>query len=210
MLQWLKRWLLGHEQPTETEQISREMKYLMVGLGNIGSQYVETRHNIGFDVVDAMAKANDAAFKEDSLGSLAEFKHKGRSITLLKPNTYMNLSGKAVRYWLQKKDIPKENLLVIHDDLNLPLCRLRLRGKASDGGHNGLKSIDEILKTNEYARLRFGIGNNFPRGKQVAFVLGKWTNEEFPLLAEAIQKAGEAALSFASVGLAHSMTAYNK
>lgn len=186
------------------------MKYLIIGLGNVGNAYVETRHNIGFDVVDALAKMNDAVFSSNHLGDLAEFKHKGRSITLLKPNTYMNLSGKAVRYWMQQKIIHLHNILVIHDDLNLPLCRIRLRAKASDGGHNGLKSIDELLKTNEYARLRFGIGNNFPKGKQVEFVLGKWTNEEYALLPEAIKIANEACLSFVTLGISPTMTAYNK
>ena len=132
------------------------MKYLIVGLGNMGAEYDNTRHNIGFEVVDHLAKAFEVNFKDDQLGDIAEFKFKGRTFVLLKPSTYMNRSGKAVRYWLQKKKIQKENLLVILDDLNLPFGNLRLRGKGSDGGHNGLKDIDQMLGGNKYARLRFG------------------------------------------------------
>ena len=147
-------------------------KYLIVGLGNIGSEYAETRHNIGFRVLDALAGVSDTFFKPDRYGDTAEIKFKGRTIRLLKPSTYMNLSGNAVRYWLKKENVEQENLLIIVDDLALPLGTLRLRARGSDGGHNGLKSIDAVLGNNNYARLRFGIGNDFPQGHQVNFVLG--------------------------------------
>ena len=146
------------------------MKYLIVGLGNMGPDYDNTRHNVGFDVVDKLAREFGIEWKNDQLGDLAEFRHRGRSFVLLKPSTYMNRSGKAVRYWLQKLNIPKQRLLVVVDDLNLPLGALRLRGKGSDGGHNGLRDIDQMTGGNNYPRLRIGIGNEFPRGRQADFV----------------------------------------
>src|ERR1051326_5483352 len=153
-------------------------KFLFAGLGNIGEEYVDTRHNIGFKVVDALAKTAGVPFKADRLAAVAEIKFKGKILILIKPSTFMNLSGKAVNYWLQQEKIPLENLLVITDDLALPFGTLRLKGKGSDGGHNGLTSIIEHLGTAEFARLRFGIGNDFSKGKQSDHVLGNWSSEE--------------------------------
>ena len=154
------------------------MKYLIVGLGNIGPEYQNTRHNIGFKVLDAFAKASNTVFEDMRYGAVATVKLKGRTLILLKPNTYMNLSGKAVSYWMQKEKIELSNLFVVVDDLALPFGTIRLRGKGSDGGHNGLKNINQLLGTQDYARLRFGIGNEFPKGKQVDYVLGEWSPEE--------------------------------
>jgi PTH1 family peptidyl-tRNA hydrolase len=206
MLNWLKNLFNFSKKKEEPDP----MKYLIVGLGNMGSDYDNTRHNIGFDVVDALAKEFDVEFKNDSSGDLAEFKHKGRIFVLLKPSTYMNLSGKAVRAWLTKKKIEKENLLVIVDDMNLDLGILRLRGKGSDGGHNGLKSIDQMTGGNNYARIRFGIGNDFGKGQQVDFVLGAWDSEEQSKLPEIIKRAVDGVKKFGTIGLAHTMTELNK
>ncbi|NOU16383.1 MAG: aminoacyl-tRNA hydrolase [Bacteroidales bacterium] len=186
------------------------MKYLIAGLGNIGSEYSNTRHNIGFMVLDALVKASNISFKDTRYGFTSELKHKGRTFILLKPSTYMNLSGKAVSYWLQKEKIPIENLLVVVDDIALPLGSLRLRAGGSDGGHNGLKSIDGILETQNYSRLRFGIGGNFPKGYQVDFVLGEWDDEEKKILPERIQKAYEIIFSFGTIGIERTMNFYNK
>ena len=186
------------------------MKYLIVGLGNMGAEYDNTRHNIGFEVVDHLAKAFEVNFKDDQLGDIAEFKFKGRTFVLLKPSTYMNRSGKAVRYWLQKKKIQKENLLVILDDLNLPFGNLRLRGKGSDGGHNGLKDIDQMLGGNKYARLRFGIGNDFHKGQQINYVMGVWSGEENEKLPELLKESGEIVKSFGAIGLSHTMNKFNR
>ena len=186
------------------------MKYLIVGLGNMGPEYDHTRHNIGFEVVDFLAKAYEVEFKHEQLGDLAKFKHKGRTFVLLKPSTYMNLSGKAVRYWLQKEKIEKRNLLVIVDDLNLPFGKQRLRGKGSDGGHNGLKSIDQLLSGNNYARLRIGIGNDFSKGRQVNYVLGEWSDEEKDELPKVLKTAAETAKSFGTIGLNYTMNQFNK
>lgn len=186
------------------------MKYLIVGLGNMGPDYDNTRHNIGFDVVDALASASDATWKNDQLGDIASVKHRGRTLVLLKPSTFMNRSGKAVRYWMQKHNVPKDRLLVIVDDLNLPFGKQRLKGKGSDGGHNGLKDIDQMTGGNNYARLRIGIGNEFPTGRQVNFVLGKWTPEETEKLPEILKAASEATKAFAAIGLQHAMNQFNK
>ena len=186
------------------------MKYLIVGLGNIGAKYDNTRHNIGFEVVDALAKAFEVSFKTNTLGDIATFKHKGRTFILLKPSTYMNRSGKAVRYWLQKEKIEKSNLLVILDDLNLPFGKQRLRGKGSDGGHNGLKDIDQVTGGNNYARLRFGIGSDYHKGQQVNFVLGEWSDEEQKALPELIQYAGDTIKAFGTIGLNYTMNQFNK
>lgn len=204
MLDWLKSFF-----KKETEEPD-PMKYLIVGLGNMGADYDHTRHNIGFDVVDVLAKEFEVSFKNDTLGDLAEFRHKGRTFVLLKPSTYMNLSGKAVRYWLQKKKIQKANLLVILDDLNLPFGKQRLRAKGSDGGHNGLKNIDQLNGGNNYARLRIGIGNEFSKGKQINYVLGKWTSEEETALPELLKYAADTVKSFATIGIARTMNQYNK
>lgn len=186
------------------------MKYLIVGLGNMGADYDGTRHNIGFEVVDYMAKAAEVSFAPDQLGDVARFRHRGRTFVLLKPSTYMNRSGKAVRYWLQKEKIDKENLLVILDDLNLPFGKQRLRGKGSDGGHNGLKDIDQLTGGNNYARLRLGIGDDFHKGQQVDYVLGEWSEEEKKQLPEIIGYAAETVKSFGAIGLARTMNDFNK
>ncbi|MEO1515965.1 MAG: aminoacyl-tRNA hydrolase [Bacteroidota bacterium] len=186
------------------------MKYLIVGLGNPGKEYENTRHNVGFLALDLLAKEFDTSFKDDSQGHLARFRHKGRTFVLLKPTTYMNLSGKAVRYWLQKEKIQKENLLVVLDDLNLPFGKQRLRGKGSDGGHNGLKDIDQLNGGNNYARLRIGIGNDFSKGKQVNYVLGAWTDEEEKQLPEQLRYAADTIKAFATIGLGRSMNQFNK
>ena len=179
------------------------MKYLIAGLGNMGREYDDTRHNIGFEVVDFLAKEFEVPFKNDTLGDIAEFRFKGRTFVLLKPSTYMNLSGKAVRYWLQKKKIKQENLLVVLDDLNLKFGQQRIRKKGSDGGHNGLKNITAMLGNANYARLRIGIGADFSRGKQVDYVLGKWTEEEAEKLPEIIKQAAKTVKDFGTIGMGY-------
>jgi PTH1 family peptidyl-tRNA hydrolase len=185
------------------------MKFLIAGLGNIGDEYANTRHNIGFIVLDALAGASNTFFKTDRLASVAEIKFKGRTFVLIKPSTYMNLSGKAVNYWLQAEKIPAENLLVVTDDIALPFGKLRMKGKGSDGGHNGLKSIQETLGTTDYARLRFGIGSEFSKGRQVEYVLGEWSEEERKALPERINLAADMIKSFGAIGLQLTMTNYN-
>ncbi len=206
MLNWLKNLFDFSKKKEEPDP----MKYLIVGLGNMGPDYDGTRHNIGFEVVDLLAKEFNVEFKDDNLGDLAEFKFKGRTFVLLKPSTYMNLSGKAVNYWMQKKKIQRQNLLIVLDDLNLPFEKQRLRGKGKDGGHNVLKNIDQVCGGNNYARLRIGIGNEFHKGQQVNFVLGKWSNEELEKLPEVLKFAAETVKSFGTIGLAHTMTQFNK
>jgi len=186
------------------------MKYLIVGLGNIGAEYAHTRHNIGFDVLDALAGASNTIFSPDRYGDRAEIKHKGRGIILIKPSTYMNLSGKAVRYWLEKEKIPLERLLIITDDLALPLGKTRLRGKGSDGGHNGLKHIQEVLESTIYARLRIGIGDQFQKGHQVDYVLGRWEDDEIEELKLQIEKSTKAILAFTTIGLDRTMSEFNR
>ncbi len=181
-----------------------------MGLGNIGAEYAGTRHNIGFTVLDAFAKASNAVFTPSRYGAVAEVKYKGRTLILLKPSTYMNLSGKAVSYWLKQEKIELGNLFVIVDDIALPFGTLRIRAKGSDGGHNGLKNINEMLGSQEYARLRFGIGGDFPRGMQVDYVLGHWTEEEAKAIPGKAATAGEIIQSFATVGIDRTMNAYNK
>ncbi len=185
------------------------MKYLIVGLGNAGSEYVHTRHNIGFDVVNALVNKHESSFKSGRLAYISEFKLKGRKIVCICPTTFMNLSGNAVKYWIDKEKIPLENLLVIVDDVALPLTKLRLKPSGSDGGHNGLKSIHEILGTTEYPRLRFGIGNDYPKGMQSDFVLGKWYKTEEPLVKLKIEKAVEAIEIFAFQGITAAMNEVN-
>lgn len=184
-------------------------KFLIVGLGNIGDEYANTRHNIGFTVLDTIAKENNLMFSSDRLASVTHYKFKGHILVLVKPTTYMNLSGKAVNYWMQAEKIPRENVLVITDDIALPLGTLRMKGKGSDGGHNGLKNIQEVLTTSEYARLRFGVGNEFAKGKQVDFVLGKWNPEEEKALEPRIKLAIEMVQAFATIGIQRAMSAYN-
>ena len=185
------------------------MKFLIVGLGNIGKEYAGTRHNIGFDVVNAFVTRHGGGFHSDRLAYVAELRWKGKGFTCICPTTYMNLSGKAVRYWLDKEKIDLERLLVVVDDIALPLDRIRLRPAGSDGGHNGLKSIQEALTSTSYARLRFGIGSDFPKGRQSDFVLGKWREEEIPIVKKKIEKSVEAIENFASQGLSFAMNQVN-
>lgn len=186
------------------------MKYLIVGLGNIGEEYKNTRHNIGFTVLDAMAVASNIFFSDKRYGAVCQMKYKGRELILLKPSTYMNLSGNSVSYWLQKENIPVENMLVIVDDLALPTGTIRMRPKGSDGGHNGLAHITGILGTSDYPRIRIGIGNGFSKGKQVDYVLGKWEPDEKKIMDERISVVLEMIKSFAFTGLERTMTAFNK
>ncbi len=185
------------------------MKYLVAGLGNIGAEYELTRHNIGFLILDQLADQLKVNFTTDRLAEKAEFKFKGRSIHLIKPTTYMNLSGKAIAYWLQDLKIPKENLLVLVDDLALPFGSLRLRTKGSSAGHNGLKNIEQLLGGQDYSRLRFGIGNDFGKGQQVDFVLSNFDKAEFEKLPEVINKANEMVLSFCTIGPERTMSVFN-
>jgi peptidyl-tRNA hydrolase, PTH1 family len=186
------------------------VKYLIVGLGNIGEEYKNTRHNIGFTILDALAGASNLVFDPNKrYGAIAELKLKGRTFILLQPSTYMNLSGNAVRYWMQQEKIPLENVLVLVDDLALPFGTIRIRGNGSDAGHNGLKHINQVLGTQNYARIRFGIGNEYPKGQQIDYVLGKWGEEEMKALPERIEKACEAIKSFGLAGLAHTMNNFN-
>ena len=184
-------------------------KFLIVGLGNIGAEYANTRHNIGFKILDHFAKKESISFQSAKLGDIAEFKIKGRTILLLKPNTYMNLSGKAVKYWMEKENIEKENILVITDDLNLSFGTIRIKTKGSDGGHNGLKSIQSILNTTEYPRFRFGISDQFKKGQQVNYVLGEWDDAEKLKLPERLEKSAEIIQSFALAGLNNTMNEFN-
>lgn len=185
------------------------MKYLIAGLGNIGSEYVDTRHNIGFDALDELASSSNVSFSSNRYADQAVLKFKGRTLILIKPTTYMNLSGKAINYWLQQEKIPIDRLLVITDDLALPFGTLRLKAKGSDGGHNGLKNIQDVLGTTAYARLRFGIGNDYPKGHQVNYVLSKWTEEQQDQIPSLIQKCSEIVKSFVSIGPARTMNQFN-
>lgn len=186
------------------------MKYLVAGLGNPGDEYKNTRHNIGFKILDALSEASNIVFSDRRYGWTAEYKFKGHTFVLLKPSTFMNLSGMAVNYWLQKEKIPVENLLVVVDDLSLPIGTLRLRAKGSDAGHNGLKNISQVLGTQDFARLRFGIGDNFRRGQQIDYVLGEWNKEENAELPALIDDSIEIIKSFGTVGVAQTMTFFNK
>ncbi len=186
------------------------MKYLIAGLGNIGAEYKNTRHNIGFQILDALAGASNILFNDKRYGFVGEYKFKARTFILLKPSTYMNLSGRAVSYWLQKEEIPIENLLVLVDDLALPFGTLRLKSKGSAGGHNGLENINQVLGRNDYARLRFGIGDNFHKGFQVDYVLGEWSAEEKKELPAKIDNCIEIIQSFGTIGIERTMNFYNK
>jgi PTH1 family peptidyl-tRNA hydrolase len=186
------------------------MKYLIVGLGNPGAEYEDTRHNIGFKVLDQLAQERDSAFKLQQNGWVTTIKHKGRTLFLLKPNTYMNRSGKAVAYYMQQENISVENTMVVLDDIALDFGVMRIRANGSDGGHNGLKSIDSVLGHQKYPRLRMGIGNDFHPGQQADYVLGKWNSEEKKGLNEFIGKGAEAVLSFTSIGIQHTMNLFNK
>jgi PTH1 family peptidyl-tRNA hydrolase len=185
-------------------------KFLIVGLGNIGAEYTGTRHNIGFDVADAFIAKHQEKFKTSRLAELAEIKWKGRGVTIIKPTTYMNLSGRAVKYWIDAHAISLDSVLVIVDDVALPLNKIRLRPSGSDGGHNGLKSIQDALQTDKYPKLRFGIGNDYPKGRQIDYVLGKWNPSELPLVKLKIDKCVEIIESFMSVGIERTMSDVNK
>jgi PTH1 family peptidyl-tRNA hydrolase len=206
MIKWLNG-LFTEEKPAEKTDIMN--KFLIVGLGNIGAEYVNTRHNIGFKVLDFLAKNESISFDNLKFGALAELKLKGKTFFLLKPNTYMNLSGKAVKYWMEKENIPLQNILIIADDLNLSFGTIRIRSKGSDGGHNGLKNITLLLNTQEYARFRFGISDEFKKGKQVDYVLGNWDDVEKAKLPERLEVASEIIKSFGLAGLENTMTAFN-
>jgi len=197
------------QQNNENNENDQSVKYLIVGLGNIGDQYSGTRHNIGFEVVDYLAHQKDAPFKQAKLTYITNFKFKGRTFYMIKPTTYMNLSGKAVKYWMDYYKIKQENILVVVDDLALPFGKIRLKGKGSAGGHNGLKDIDAKLGNNQYARLRFGIGDNYSKGKQIDFVLGKWKGSERQELPDYIEKCSETILSFGTIGLQQTMSKFN-
>jgi len=184
-------------------------KFLFIGLGNIGSEYANTRHNIGFDVVNAFVLKHGGSFKVDRLAYVAEVKFKGKQIVCICPTTYMNLSGRAFKYWLDKTKVPIENTLTIVDELALPLDKIRLRGSGSAAGHNGLKDIQNTLGTDAYPKLRFGIGNNYPKGMQADFVLGKWLKAEEPLVLLKIEKCLEIMESFVTAGIDLTMTAFN-
>ena len=200
----------GKQEQSETEKYHQQMNFLIVGLGNVGSEYAQTRHNIGFRVLDALAKASNLVFEDKRYGAVTTLKVKNQTLTLLKPSTYMNLSGNAVRYWMNEKKIPLENILVVVDDLSLPFGQLRMRPGGSEAGHNGLKHISSVLGTQQYARLRFGIGNDFPRGGQVDFVLGEFTDEDLKTMDERLELAGEMVKSFALSGIQFTMNHFNK
>jgi len=193
----------------EKSTIDPMKKFLIVGLGNIGEKYNNTRHNIGFEILDEIASKEETSFTPDKLGSVASFRFKGRTFILLKPSTFMNLSGKAVKYWLTKEKIPMENLLIICDDLNLSFGSIRVKAKGSDGGHNGLKDINAILQTQKYARFRFGVGSEFSKGRQSDFVLGEWNTEEKGLLVERLETGCKLIKSFGTAGLNNTMNTFN-
>jgi len=197
----------GQTSNNNSKEVSK--KFLIVGLGNFGVEYVNTRHNIGFKVVDFVAEHANVSFETAKLGAVAEYTIKGRKLILLKPNTYMNLSGKAVKYWMDKENIAKENLLIITDDLNLSFGTIRIKAKGSDGGHNGLKNIQLILNTTEYPRFRFGISDEFKKGQQVDYVLGEWNETEREKLPERYKVAKEIVESFALAGLNETMNSFN-
>ncbi|MGB1283771.1 MAG: aminoacyl-tRNA hydrolase [Polaribacter sp.] len=184
-------------------------KFLIVGLGNIGDTYKNTRHNIGFKIVDEVAEKHSATFETEKLGDMATFRFKGRTFVLLKPSTFMNLSGKAVKYWMQKEKISLENVLIVTDDVNIDFGTIRLKAKGSAGGHNGLKDIQEKLNTQQYARFRFGVGGNYPKGRQIDFVLGQWSKEEESQLIERLPIAAKVITSFGTDGLNNTMNAFN-
>ena len=191
------------------EETDSMKKFLIVGLGNIGPDYEETRHNIGFKILDFLAEKESLVFESAKLGSVTSFKFKGKSVLFLKPSTYMNLSGKAVKYWMEKEKISLENVLIITDDINLPFGTIRLKTKGSDGGHNGLKSVQNVLQTSKYNRFRFGVGADFGKGRQVEYVLGKWNEEENTALQERLQKSVDLIKSFVFAGVKNTMNEFN-
>ena len=205
----MMNWFLNIIKKNKPQEVIPMKKFLIVGLGNIGSEYANTRHNIGFKILDYVANAEGISFQPQKLGDVAELKIKGRTLLLLKPNTYMNLSGKAVNYWLEKEKIEKENLLVITDDLNLAFGTIRIKTKGTDGGHNGLKNIQLLLNSSEYPRFRFGISDAFKKGKQVDYVLGEWDSAEKEQLKERLALSAEIIKSFALAGLNSTMNTFN-
>jgi PTH1 family peptidyl-tRNA hydrolase len=205
MIKWISKLFQSNKTVSEPDM----KKFLIVGLGNSGAEYVNTRHNIGFKVLDHLAKKENLTFQTAKLGDIVEIRIKGRTLLLLKPNTFMNLSGKAVKYWMEKENIEKENILVITDDLNLSFGTIRIKAKGSDGGHNGLKSIQSLLVTTEYARFRFGISDEFKKGKQVDYVLGEWNEDEKAKLPERLDKSIEIVYSFALAGINNTMNEFN-
>ena len=206
MINWIKSIFKSSEIE---EEVNTMNKFLIVGLGNIGTEYVNTRHNIGFKILDFFARKEQISFQDLKLGAVANFKFKGKSFTLLKPNTFMNLSGKAVRFYMDKENISKENVLIIADDLNLAFGSIRIRSKGSDGGHNGLKNINLLLNSQEYPRFRFGISDEFKKGQQIKYVLGEWSDEEKNQLEERMTLASEIIKSFGTAGLENTMTIFN-
>jgi len=209
MCNFLARFFKKEKNKIHIEDQNTMKKYLIVGLGNIGSEYQNTRHNIGFKILDYLAKKESLNFETQKLGALTTYKFKGRTFILLKPSTYMNLSGKSVLYWLTKEKIPIENLLIITDDLNLPFGSLRLKNKGSDGGHNGLKDIQDKLNTTKYNRFRFGISNEFSIGRQVDYVLSEWSAEEEENLSERLEVSFELIKSFGTAGINNTMNTFN-
>ena len=191
------------------DELDSMKKFLIVGLGNIGEEYSETRHNIGFKILDSLSREEDFNFETAKLGDVGTFKVKGRSILCLKPSTYMNRSGKAVKYWMEKENIPIENLLIVTDDINLSFGTIRLKTKGSDGGHNGLKDIQEHLLTTNYNRLRFGVGSDFGKGKQIDYVLGEWSQEERDALVKRLERIRELVRSFVLSGVNRTMNEFN-
>ena len=194
------------------KKVSKEelmKKFLIIGLGNIGDKYTDTRHNIGFKILDEVADEHAVSFQTEKLGDITNFRFKGRTFILLKPSTYMNLSGKSVKYWMQKEKVGIENILVVTDDLNIDFGTIRLKAKGSDGGHNGLKDIQEKLGTNKYPRFRFGVGADYAKGRQVDYVLGKWSKEETSQLIERLPTSAKAITSFGTAGLANTMNTFN-
>ncbi|WP_439132376.1 aminoacyl-tRNA hydrolase [Polaribacter sp.] len=184
-------------------------KFLIIGLGNIGDKYTNTRHNIGFKIIDEVAEEHNVAFTTEKLGDIASFRFKGRTFILLKPNTFMNLSGKAVKYWMQKENVAIDNILVVTDDLNIDFGTIRVKAKGSDGGHNGLKDIQEKLGTTKYPRFRFGVGANYSKGRQVDYVLGEWNKDENSQLIERLPTSAKVITSFGTAGLANTMNTFN-
>jgi peptidyl-tRNA hydrolase, PTH1 family len=208
MCKSLRKWF-GFDNKTKPSEEEKMKKYLIVGLGNIGEKYSNTRHNIGFKILDYLAEKEEVAFETLKLGDIATLKIKGRTLILLKPSTYMNLSGKALKFWLDKEKVPLDNLLVVTDDLNLPFGSLRLKTKGSDGGHNGLKDIQDKLQTTKYNRFRFGISDTFSKGRQVDYVLGEWGEDEKSNLNERLEKSSELIKSFVLAGVNNTMNEFN-
>jgi PTH1 family peptidyl-tRNA hydrolase len=207
LISWLKNWIGAKQR--QPEAIDPMKKYLIAGLGNIGPEYAGTRHNIGFQILDQLAKEESAVFETDRLGDVVRLKIKGRTLVCLKPSTYMNRSGKAVRFWMEKEKIPHQNLLVVTDDLNLAFGTLRLKTKGSDGGHNGLKDIQTVLGSTAYSRFRFGIGSDYAKGQQVDYVLGTWSDTELQTMPERLERSAGLIRSFVLAGVQITMNTFN-